>query len=563
MAARPPDRARRLRRRLRGRRQRRPLAPTSSSRGSRCCGTSPTAARAAATRSPATAPASWCRSPTSSCAARPAQSGIDAARARRLRRRHGVPAGRGPAAQRVPAAVREGRSATRARRSSAGATCPCDHEASRAARPHGHAGDPAGLHRRRGPATDQDAFERKLYVIRKRVEHARPRRRACPSRSGSTSRACRRARSSTRGCCCPSRSPPSTTDLTDPSFGRALALVHQRFSTNTFPTWDRAHPYRFIAHNGEINTLRGNINWMRRAPGDVRVATRSATTSRKLFPIMRPGRQRLGELRQRPRAAGAHGPLPAARGHDDDPGGVAEPRDHERRQAGLLRVPRLPAWSRGTARRRSPSPTAASSAPCSTATACARRATRHQGRLRRHGLGGRRARRSRPRTWPTRTASSPGACSSSTPSRAASSTTRRSRRRWRHASPTASGSTSTSSGSTALPAAERRAAGVRARDAARPPAGLRLHPRGPAAPDGAHGGQRPGGRRLDGHRHAAGRALGQAAAALQLLQAALRPGDEPADRSDPRRAGDVASRPPSAPRGTSSTRRRSTARSCT
>ena len=42
----------------------------------------------------------------------------------------------------------------------------------------------------------------------------------------------------------------------------ALALVHQRFSTNTFPSWDRAHPYRFLAHNGEINTLRGNSNWM-------------------------------------------------------------------------------------------------------------------------------------------------------------------------------------------------------------------------------------------------------------------------------------------------------------
>ena len=42
----------------------------------------------------------------------------------------------------------------------------------------------------------------------------------------------------------------------------ALALVHSRFSTNTFPSWDRAHPYRYLAHNGEINTLRGNVNWM-------------------------------------------------------------------------------------------------------------------------------------------------------------------------------------------------------------------------------------------------------------------------------------------------------------
>ncbi|MBA1329917.1 hypothetical protein QQ73_01520, partial [Candidatus Endoriftia persephone str. Guaymas] len=52
-------------------------------------------------------------------------------------------------------------------------------------------------------------------------------------------------------------------DLRDERMTSALALVHQRFSTNTFPTWDLAHPFRMIAHNGEINTLRGNVNWMR------------------------------------------------------------------------------------------------------------------------------------------------------------------------------------------------------------------------------------------------------------------------------------------------------------
>ncbi|HEY5975920.1 MAG TPA: glutamate synthase large subunit, partial [Geobacteraceae bacterium] len=51
-------------------------------------------------------------------------------------------------------------------------------------------------------------------------------------------------------------------DLRDPDMVTALALVHSRFSTNTFPSWDRAHPYHFLAHNGEINTLRGNVNWM-------------------------------------------------------------------------------------------------------------------------------------------------------------------------------------------------------------------------------------------------------------------------------------------------------------
>ena len=63
-------------------------------------------------------------------------------------------------------------------------------------------------------------------------------------------------------------------DLTDPRFETALALVHQRFSTNTFPSWKLAHPYRMVAHNGEINTLRGNVNWM---------AARQASVDSELF----------------------------------------------------------------------------------------------------------------------------------------------------------------------------------------------------------------------------------------------------------------------------------------
>ena len=70
-------------------------------------------------------------------------------------------------------------------------------------------------------------------------------------------------------------------DLTDERVTSALAVVHSRFSTNTFPAWPLAHPYRYVAHNGEINTLRGNRNWMaaREAllesdliPGDLRAA---------------------------------------------------------------------------------------------------------------------------------------------------------------------------------------------------------------------------------------------------------------------------------------------------
>jgi glutamate synthase (NADPH/NADH) large chain len=63
-------------------------------------------------------------------------------------------------------------------------------------------------------------------------------------------------------------------DLHEERFRSALALVHQRFSTNTFPSWSLAHPYRMVAHNGEINTLRGNVNWM---------AARQASVESELF----------------------------------------------------------------------------------------------------------------------------------------------------------------------------------------------------------------------------------------------------------------------------------------
>src|SRR6202000_2741415 len=56
---------------------------------------------------------------------------------------------------------------------------------------------------------------------------------------------------------------PFYPDLSDPAYTSTLALVHSRFSTNTFPSWPLAHPYRYVAHNGEINTVRGNRNWMR------------------------------------------------------------------------------------------------------------------------------------------------------------------------------------------------------------------------------------------------------------------------------------------------------------
>ncbi|HEV8643649.1 MAG TPA: glutamate synthase large subunit [Methylomirabilota bacterium] len=109
---------------------------------------------------------------------------------------------------------------------------------------------------------DHAHFERALYVIRKRIEHAveamdvREKRLVyLPSLSSNTL--------IYKGMLSADQIETMYPDITDPDVESALALVHQRFSTNTFPSWPLAHPYRYIAHNGEINTLRGNINWMR------------------------------------------------------------------------------------------------------------------------------------------------------------------------------------------------------------------------------------------------------------------------------------------------------------
>src|SRR5215216_2985015 len=104
-------------------------------------------------------------------------------------------------------------------------------------------------------ATDQDAFERKLYVIRRVAEIAAGPELVIPSFSSRTI--------VYKGMLTSPQLLGYYPDLLDPRTKSAMALVHSRFSTNTFPSWELAHPYRMIAHNGEINTLRGNINWMR------------------------------------------------------------------------------------------------------------------------------------------------------------------------------------------------------------------------------------------------------------------------------------------------------------
>ena len=159
---------------------------------------------------------------------------------------------------------------------------PTDDAAHRPDRARRDAAVPPGVPRRRRTAQTGLELER-LAFARAGSPSGAPAR----TSSSCTSRRCRRARSSTRACSRPTSSASSSPTCADERFASAIGLVHSRFSTNTFPSWPLAHPFRYIAHNGEFNTIRGNRNWMRTRetllesdliPGDLR----------RLFPICTP-----------------------------------------------------------------------------------------------------------------------------------------------------------------------------------------------------------------------------------------------------------------------------------
>ena len=132
-----------------------------------------------------------------------------------------------------------------------------------------------------------DAFERKLYLIRKRASH-----RLRNDDSMSQAKSFFVCSLSTKvmiykGMLAPDQVFRFYPDLTDPDYKSHLAMVHSRFSTNTFPSWDRAQPNRFMSHNGEINTLRGNVNWMRARQGVVASELFGDSIDR-LFPVVEP-----------------------------------------------------------------------------------------------------------------------------------------------------------------------------------------------------------------------------------------------------------------------------------
>ena len=134
---------------------------------------------------------------------------------------------------------------------------------------------------------DQNALERKLYVIRKRAEAAVAQSELkdrgffyIPSLSSRTI--------VYKGLLLAPQIAHFYKELSDPQVRSALCVVHQRFSTNTFPTWQLAHPYRYICHNGEINTLRGNANWMY-ARQSVLASPLFGRDLEKLLPVIAPG----------------------------------------------------------------------------------------------------------------------------------------------------------------------------------------------------------------------------------------------------------------------------------
>ncbi len=140
---------------------------------------------------------------------------------------------------------------------------------------------------RRAPGMDQDALERKLYVLRKAAETAMAESDLkekdffyIPSLSSRTI--------VYKGLLLAPQIASFYKELSDPEVMSALCLVHQRFSTNTFPSWQLAHPYRYLCHNGEINTLRGNANWMY-ARQSVLSSPLFGKDMQKLLPIITPG----------------------------------------------------------------------------------------------------------------------------------------------------------------------------------------------------------------------------------------------------------------------------------
>ena len=377
----------------------------------------------------------------------------------------------------------------------------------------------------------EDEFERKLYILRKSISstiYRQYERRLSGYYPVSIS--CRTV--IYKGMFLADQLGTYYPDLSEPDFESALALVHQRFSTNTFPTWSLAHPYRMIAHNGEINTLRGNNNWMAARQASVSSKAYGDDIS-KLWPISYEGQSdtacfdnALEFLVQ-----GGYSLTHAMMMMIPEAWAGNPLMDEERRAFYEYNAALMEPWD-------GPAAIAFTNGKQIGAT------------LDRNGL--------RPaRYFVTRDdriimASEMGVLPipekdivQEVAAAARQDAAGRSRARPARSGRGAQGDAGEKPSVQAMAREDADRAGGHAdrgcRSAhlesavARSPADLRLHPGRPEAPDDADGGAGRGSGRLDGHRHADLGAVGQVEAAVHLLQAELRPGDEPADRSDPRR----------------------------
>ncbi len=333
-------------------------------------------------------------------------------------------------------------------------------------------------------------------------------------------------------------------DLQDDRLTSALGIVHSRFSTNTFPSWPLAHPFRRIAHNGEINTVTGNENWMRAREALIRTEAFGTAASRenstgqdldKIVPGLYTGRVRHRAVRRGARVVASRRPQPAARRADDDPGGVGTASVDGSGAAGVLPVPLLADGAVGRPGlddvhrrhrdRRGAGPQRPSPVP-------------HLGHQRRSGRDGLRGRRAQPRPVHGREENA-SAARPHVPGRHGAGPHRR-----RRGDQGRAGRRAPISGvARRRPVPPRRAAAGRLHPhAASPgrvaPAGFRLHLRGAQPAGGADGPHRRRAARLDGHRHPGGSALAAAPDALRLLPAAVRSSHQPAVGRHPRRGGD-------------------------
>ena len=399
--------------------------------------------------------------------------------------------------------------------------------------------DPPALHRPPPRGAQRVRAQALRHPQAGREPH--PRARASIPRAASTSRSLSAETIVYKGLLLPRQLPRFYPDLRDPDMVSAIARGALALLDQHLPHLGPGAAVPLHRAQRRDQHRAGNRNWMN-ARRSLLQSAKFGGSLERLSPDHRAGQERLGAVRQHARAAAPRRPLAAARDDDDDPRGVGgQPGrcDDERRafyeytvvadgavgRPGGDRLHRRPAGRRH-ARPQRPAPGALPG---------------HRRRPRHPRLGGRRDRRARRAGARARAACSPGACSWSTPSRAASSRTTRSSARSPAAGRTAAGSTRNvfdlRRASPTVPPPPRCAGDELDRAAAR----LRLHRRGPR---GCCSRRWPRTARSRSARWAPTRrwrcCSDQRAVAVQLLPPALRAGDQPADRSDPRGAGDVA-----------------------